>query len=91
MGEKYQLLTLSGDHSEMNINCGGETGAVFVKDNKMPRKIYQTDWTTEIAIRYIDSLDEEEDRLVWAPYGDSHHAYDPPSAEDYIRWKDIAP
>ena len=24
-------------------------------------------------------------------YGDPHHAYDPPVAEDYINWKDIAP
>jgi len=75
----------------MIVQGGGETGAVFVKDNKMPREIYQTDWTTDNAIRYIDSLDEEEDWFVWVSYGDPHHAYDPPTSEDYISWKDIAP
>ena len=89
--EYYQLLNLAGDHSVMNQVGGGETGAVFVKDNKMPREIYQTDWLTDNAIRHIDSLDNEEDWFVWVSYGDPHHAYDPPSSEDYLSWKDIAP
>lgn len=62
----------------MNIMGGGETGAVFVKDNNIPPEIYQTDWTTDNAIRYIDSLDEQEDWFVWVSYGDPHHAYDSP-------------
>ena len=89
--EYYQLLNLSGDHIVMNIQGGGETGAVFVKDSKIPRELYQTDWTTDNAIRYMDSLEDEEDWFVWVSYGDPHHAYDPPSAEDYISWKDITP
>lgn len=89
--EYYQLLNLEGDHSVMNIAGGGETGAVFVKDNKIPRELYQTDWLTDNAIRHIDSLDEEEDWFVWVSYGDPHHAYDPPSSEDYLSWKDIDP
>lgn len=91
VGEYYDLLDLSGEHSTMNIKEGGETGAVFVKENNMPREIYQTDWTTNNAVRYIDSLDDEEDWFVWVSYVDPHHAYDPPSSEDYISWKDIAP
>ncbi len=87
----YQLLDLTGEHSQMIIQEGGETGAVFVKDNPIPRELYQTDWTTDNTIRYIDSLDPEEDWFVWMSYGDPHHAYDPPVAEDYINWKDIAP
>jgi arylsulfatase A-like enzyme len=87
----YQLLDLSGGHSQMIVEGGGETGALFVKDSPIPRELYQTDWTTDNAIRYIDSLDDEEDWFVWASYGDPHHAYDPPVEEDYINWKDIAP
>ena len=75
----------------MIVKGGGETGAIFVKDSPIPRELYQTDWTTDNAIRYIDSLDDEEDWFVWASYGDPHHAYDPPVEEDYINWKDIAP
>jgi arylsulfatase A-like enzyme len=91
VGDYYQLLDLSGEHSQMIVKGGGETGAVFVKDSPIPREIYQTDWTTDNAIRYIDSLDDEEDWFVWASYGDPHHAYDPPVEEDYINWKDISP
>lgn len=61
----YSLLNLSGDHTEMNVVGGGETGAVFVKENPIPTEFYQTAWTTDNAIRYIDSLDEGEDWFVW--------------------------
>ena len=87
----FQLLDLSGPHTRLNTAGGGETGAVFVKDNPIPRELYQTDWCTDNALRYIDSLNDEEDWFVWVSYGDPHHAYDPPVAEDYINWKDIAP
>lgn len=91
VNEYYELLTMASGHSQMIIEGGGETGAVFVKDSKIPRELYQTDWTTDNTIRYIDSLDDEEDWFVWASYGDPHHAYDPPVEEDYINWKDIEP
>ena len=87
----YQLLDLSGPHSEMIVEGGGQTGAVFVKDNPIPRELYQTDWTTDEAIKYIDSLDDEEDWFVWVSYGDPHHAYDTPVDEDYLTWEDVAP
>ena len=57
----------------------------------MPRELYQTDWTTDETIKYIDSLDKEEDWFVWASYGDPHHAYDTPVDEDYLKWDDVAP
>ena len=91
VGDYYQLLDLSGEHSEMIVQGGGETGAIFVKDSPIPREIYQTDWITDNSIRYIDSLEPEEDWFVWMSYGDPHHAYDPPVEEDYVNWKDIEP
>lgn len=39
-----------GEHSRMNISEGGETGAVFVKKNLMPRELYHTDWTADHAL-----------------------------------------
>ena len=42
-GDYYQLLDLSGEHSRMILQEGGETRAVFVKENPIPRELYQTD------------------------------------------------
>jgi len=89
----YKLLIVPekpGEHSRMNISEGGETGAVFVKKNLMPRELYHTDWTADHAVKYMDSLDDEEDWFVWLSFPDPHHPWDPPSSEDHrCNWKDV--
>jgi arylsulfatase A-like enzyme len=91
----YNLLILPtkpGEVSKMNISEGGETGAVFVKKNLMPRELYHTDWTADHAINYMDSIDDEEDCFVWVSFPDPHHPYDPPSSEDHrCGWEDVPP
>ena len=91
----YKLLIMPekpGEHSRMNISEGGETGAVFVKKNLMPRELYHTDWTADHAIRYMESIDEEEDWFVWVSFPDPHHPWDPPSSEDHrCSWEDVPP
>ncbi len=89
----YKLLIVPekpGEHSRMNISEGGETGAVFVKKNDIPRELYHTDWTADHAIKYMDSIDDEEDWFVWVSFPDPHHPWDPPSSEDHrCNWKDV--
>lgn len=89
----YDLITVPkkpGEHTTMNISEGGETGAVFVKKNLMPRELYHTDWTADHAISYMDSIGDEEDAFVWVSFPDPHHPWDPPSSEDHrLDWKDV--
>ncbi len=89
----YNLITppeKPGEHTHMNISEGGDTDAVFVKHNDMPRELYHTDWTADHAIRHLDSIDEEEDLFLWVSFPDPHHPWDPPSSEDHrLDWKDV--
>jgi len=94
-GYYYDLLnppTKPGEHSTMNVIKGGETGAVFVKENDIPRELYHTDWTADHAIRYLNSVDDEEDWCVWLSLPDPHHPWDPPSSESHrVNWRDLDP
>ena len=86
----YELLDLSGEHSTMNVVGGGDTDAVFVKENDIPRDLYHTDWVADHTTRWIDSMDEEDDWFCWMSFPDPHHPYDPPSSEKHrVDWRDI--
>lgn len=94
-GYYYELLNVPKnpeEHSTMNVIEGGDTGAVFVKENDIPRELYHTDWTANHAIRYLSSVDDEEDWCVWLSFPDPHHPYDPPSSESHrVNWRDLEP
>lgn len=89
----YNLLNVPknpGEHSTMNVEGGGDTGAPFVQENDIPRELYHTDWVADHVMKYLDSLDDEEDWFVWMSFPDPHHPYDPPSSEDHrVDWHDI--
>jgi arylsulfatase A-like enzyme len=84
VGEYYPLLNVPknpGEHSTMNVVGGGDTGALFVKVNNVPRDYYHTDWLADACIRYLDFLSDVEDWFIWLSFPDPHHPYDPPSSE----------
>lgn len=91
--EYYDLLNYPkqpGEHTTVNVIPGGETGAVFVSENNIPREYYHTDWVTEATIRYMDFLSDEEDWFIWLSYPDPHHPYDPPASElGRCNWRDL--
>jgi arylsulfatase A-like enzyme len=69
---------------------GGDTDAVQVKHNKVPRGLYHTDWVADRTIAYLDSLDAREDWFVWMSFPDPHHPWDPPESEIHrVPWRDI--
>lgn len=77
---------------EMNVNAagGGETGAVQVAVNPMPRELYHTDWVADRAIAWLDSLDADADWFLWLSFPDPHHPWDPPASELHRHdWRDI--
>ena len=57
----------------MNVNGGGDTDAPFVKDNPIPKELYHTDWVADHTIRWIDSMDPEDDWYCWMSFPDPHH------------------
>ena len=89
----YPLLNVPkhpGEHSTMNVIPGGDTGAIFVKDNPIPKELYHTDWVADHTMRWIDSMDPEDDWFCWMSFPDPHHPYDPPSSEKHrVNWRDI--
>jgi len=89
----YDLLimpTEPGEHSRMNVHGGGDTDALFVKQNPIPREMYHTDWVADHTTRWIDSMDTEDDWFCWMSFPDPHHPYDPPASENHrIDWRDI--
>ena len=64
VGDYYDLLNVPknpGEHSTMNVLPGGDTGAIFVKHNPIPKERYHTDWVADHTIKWIDSVDAEDD------------------------------
>ncbi|HZO80316.1 MAG TPA: sulfatase-like hydrolase/transferase [Candidatus Binataceae bacterium] len=69
---------------------GGDTGAVQVAYNPMPRGHYHTDWIAERTIAYLDRLADDEDWFVWMSFPDPHHPWDPPASEARrINWREL--
>lgn len=93
ISDYYKLLNLPkkpGDHVTMNIEGGGDTGALFVKHNHIPREYYHTDWVADNTVRYLDFLGDDEDWFVWMSFPDPHHPYDPPASELHrCDWRDL--
>ncbi len=93
ISEYYDLLNVPknpGEHSTMNIIPGGDTGAIFVKHNHIPREYYHTDFVADATIRYLDFIGGEEDCFVWMSFPDPHHPYDPPASElNRCNWRDL--
>jgi arylsulfatase A-like enzyme len=91
--EYYKLINVPenpGEHTTVNCIKGGETGAVFVSENNIPREMYHTDWLADATIRYLDFLGDEEDAFVWLSFPDPHHPYDPPHSERHrCDWRDL--
>ena len=93
LSEYYKLINVPknpGEHTTVNCIKGGETGAVFVSENNIPRELYHTDWLADATIRYLDFLGDEEDAFVWLSFPDPHHPYDPPHSERHrCDWRDL--
>ena len=66
---------------EISGKPGGDTGAVQVWHNDIPREIYHTDWVADRVIAWLDSLDADADWFVWMSFPDPHHPWDPPQSE----------
>ena len=75
---------------EVNEEAGGETGAPQVKANPIPRELYHTEWVTDRAIAWLDSLDPDDDWFCWISFPDPHHPWDPPASEAHrVDWRDL--
>ena len=69
---------------------GGETGAVQVKHNPIPRELYHTDWVADRTIDYLDTVKKRENWFVWMSFPDPHHPWDPPDSELHrCNWRDL--
>ena len=89
-GAATNFYPVLGPNLQQNSFGGGDTDAVQVKHNPMPRELYHTDWVADRTIAYLDSLDANEDWFVWMSFPDPHHPWDPPQSElGRVNWRDI--
>ena len=78
--------------SEMRVNGagGGDTGAIQVHRNPIPREIYHTDWVADRTLQWLEGISHEENFFCWMSFPDPHHPWDPPESErSRIQWQDI--
>ncbi|MCU1463485.1 MAG: arylsulfatase family protein [Acidimicrobiales bacterium] len=77
-------------HRDVNGDTGGDTGAVQVRVNPVPRDRYHTDWLADRAIAWLDTLDPGDDWFCWLSFPDPHHPWDPPASErSRVNWRDL--
>lgn len=75
---------------EVSANTGGDTDAVQVGRNAIPRELYHTDWVVERALAWLDTVDDDEDWFCWVSFPDPHHPWDPPESEmGRVDWHDL--
>lgn len=77
---------------QKTISCrrGGDTGAIQVWHNAIPRELYHTDWVADRVIAFLDMLAADEDWFVWMSFPDPHHPWDPPASElKRVNWRDL--
>ena len=75
---------------EISGKPGGDTGAVQVWHNDIPREVYHTDWVADRVIAWLDTLDADADWFVWMSFPDPHHPWDPPRSElGRVDWRDL--
>ncbi len=80
------------DIATLDVNGvgGGDTGAVQVKHNPVPRALYHTDWVADEAIAWLNSLDADQDWFCWLSFPDPHHPWDPPASElGRVNWREL--
>lgn len=83
----YPAVYLTGQKPSVG---GGDTGAVQVWDNPIPRELYHTDWVVERTIARLDELPGDAPWFVWMSFPDPHHPWDLPSRErERVRWRDL--
>ena len=82
----YQLPGQRGQ----NTAGGGDTHAIQVWHNPVPRDYYHTDWVADRTIDWLKSLDDERDWFVWMSFPDPHHPWDPPASElARLDWRNV--
>lgn len=75
---------------EVNAAGGGDTGAVQLTHNPVPRGLYHTDWVADRTIAWLDSLPDDRDWFVWMSFPDPHHPWDPPRSElGRVDWREL--
>lgn len=83
----YPNLSASFD---VNDAGGGDTGAIQVKHNPVPRDLYHTDWVAQRTIAWLDALPDDADWFVWMSFPDPHHPWDPPAGELHrVDWREL--
>ena len=86
IGSFYQLPGARGQ----NTQGGGDTGAIQVWHNAVPREYYHTDWVADRTIAWLRSLPDDRDWFVWMSFPDPHHPWDPPKSElRRLDWKNV--
>jgi arylsulfatase A-like enzyme len=75
---------------EISGKPGGDTGAVQVWHNTVPKELYHTNWVAERTINWLDSLEADVDWFCWMSFPDPHHPWDPPISEiTRCNWRDL--
>lgn len=75
---------------DLNDEGGGDTGAVQVGHNSVPREHYHTDWVADRAIAWLKSLEPQTDWFCWMSFPDPHHPWDPPQSELHrVDWREL--
>ena len=78
---------------DLNVNAagGGDTGAVQVKLNDVPREWYHTEWVADRTIEWLSAQSDDADWFCWMSFPDPHHPWDPPASERHrVNWRDVA-
>jgi arylsulfatase A-like enzyme len=89
-GEHYRDFYELFDGTAMNNVGGGDTGAVQVKLNPVPRDLYHTDWVAERTIAWLDTVAAGDNWFCWMSFPDPHHPWDPPQSElKRVPWRDL--
>jgi arylsulfatase A-like enzyme len=77
---------------DLNVNAagGGDTGAVQVKLNDVPREWYHTEWVADRTIEWLSGQAGDADWFCWMSFPDPHHPWDPPASERHrVNWHDV--
>ena len=74
----------------LNATPGGDTGAPETSNHAIPRGLYHTDWLAGLALDWLDTLDAQDDWMLWLSFPDPHHPWDPPASENSrSNWRDL--
>jgi arylsulfatase A-like enzyme len=74
----------------VNGTGGGETGAIQVAVNPIPKAHYHTDWVAERAVTWLNGVDADADWFLWLSFPDPHHPWDPPASEvSRVPWREL--